>query len=252
MFPALLLVLLTAAAQPPRITVSAAISLANALEEAAPICAAAGAPPVSFNFGGSNTLARQIVNGAPVDLFISADDRQMQVVEDAGAVARGTRVDLVGNRLAVVASPALASSIRTVRDLTRPEIRRIALGDPAAVPAGVYARKYLDATGMWDAIAPRVVPVANVRAALAAVDNGGADAAIVYESDTVVAHAARVAFVATDTDAPRIVYPAAIMARSARQTESAAFLRCLQSRAVAGTFRKYRFTPLPEPGSQPR
>ena len=251
MSPAILL-LLAAVAQPARLNVSAAISLANVLEEAGPVCVAAGVPAASFNFGGSNTLARQIVNGAPVDVFISADEAQMRVVEQAHAIASGTRRDVIGNRLAVVATPSLAPSIRTVQDLAAPAVRRIALGDPAAVPAGVYARQYLEKVGMWTSIASRVVPVGNVRAALAAVESGGADAAIVYESDAAGAHQARQAFVVSGPDAPRIVYTAAIVAASARQAEAAAFLRCLQSPAVAAIFRKYRFSPTGGTGTQAR
>lgn len=239
---ALAILLLLTAAQSATLNVSAAISLSNALEEAAPVCAAAGAPPTAFNFGASNMLARQIANGAPVDVFISADEAQMRVVEQAGAIAEGTRIDLIGNRLAVIASPSLAPSIRTARDLARHDVQRIAVGDPAAVPAGVYARQYLEKAGVWPSISTRVIPVANVRAALAAVDNGGADAAVVYESDLSVARHGRTAFVVSGADAPRIVYPAAVVARSAHRAEALAFLTCLQSPAVGAIFRKYRFS----------
>src|SRR6478609_1027980 len=195
---------------PAVITVSAAISLTDALDEIGRAYRASGGPEVRFNVAGSNVLARQIVNGAPVDLFVSADETQMTVVEQAGGVAPGTRVDLLRNQLAVVV-PAAGPAIAAIEALAQPAIRRLALGDPEAVPAGVYAKQYLQAVGLWTALSSRVVPVVNVRAALTAVETGSADAAIVYRSDVTAANRARLAFVVSGDKAPRIVYPAAIV-----------------------------------------
>src|SRR6476469_3898730 len=155
------------ASAPPPLTVSAAVSLTDVLEESAVGFRDAGGGDVRFNFAGSNVLARQIVNGAPVDLFISADEAQMRVVEDAGLVAADTRIDLLGNHLAVGRSRA-APPIADAASLAQPVVRRIALGDPEAVPAGAYAKQWLERAGQWDGVAAKVVPVANVRAALAA------------------------------------------------------------------------------------
>src|SRR5262245_31152001 len=129
------------------VTVSAAISLTDALEEIGQAFRRETGTDVRFNFAGSNALARQIINGAPVDVFIRADDAQMRLAESAGAMQAGTRVDLLGNRLAVVVSQGFAS-IGSVKDLLRPEVKRIAIADPEAVPAGVYARQYLQAVGI--------------------------------------------------------------------------------------------------------
>ena len=224
------------------VTVSAAISLTEVLEEAARVFSAAGGPEVRFNFAGSNVLARQITSGAPVDLFISADEAQMAVVEAAGLVAEGTRVDLLGNHLAVVLS-ASAPGVTSAADLAQPGIRRIALGDPAAVPAGAYARQYLEKAGVWEKVAAKVVPVANVRAALTAAQTATADAAIVYESDLAAASRVRLAFVVSGADAPAIVYPAAIIARSKNRAAADRFLLFLRSPAAAALFTKYRFEP---------
>ena len=227
---------------PEPLTVSAAISLTDALEEIAREYAAAGGGPVRFNFAGSNTLARQLVNGAPADLFISADEAQMDVAARAAAIDPATRVDLLGNHLAVV-----ARTVEAATNLAAPGVRRIALADPEAVPAGVYARRYLEVTGLWGTLSARIVPVANVRAALAAVVNGSADAALVYESDTLAAPALPAIVVGTvvgKANVPHILYPAAIATRTRHRAEAERFLAYLRGPRAAAVFARYRFTPL--------
>src|SRR4051812_41335501 len=227
------------------VTVSAAISLTDALETIARAYADAGGGPIRFNFAGSNVLARQIVNGAPADLFVSADEAQMEVAAQAGAIDNTSRVNLLGNRLAVVVARSVAGPpIRGVDDLLRPEVKRIALGDPSAVPAGVYARNYLRAVGAWTRLEPKIVPVANVRAALTVVENGSAEAAIVYETDAALSTAAVTAFVVAGPHAPRIVYPAALVARSRQREASRRFLSFLRGSAAGAIFRRFGFSPL--------
>ncbi len=244
--PAVLLCALTLLPLPRQelVTVAAAVSLTEALEEAARAHTAAGGAPVRFNFAGSNTLARQLVNGAPADLFISADEAQMNVVMAAGVIDRATRVDLLSNRLAVIGLPD-RPPIRDIRMLLSPGIRRVAIGDPAAVPAGVYARQYLEASGLWEALQAKLVPTANVRAAVAAVENGSADAAFVYESDAATTTSAATALIVSGAGAPRIVYPAAVIAGSPRRDAAVRFLAFLGGPEAAAIFRKYKFTPLP-------
>ena len=226
------------------LTVSAATSLTDVLADIAKAYRAAGGGEVRFNLAGSNVLARQIVNGAPVDLFISADEEQMNVVAKAGQIVAGSRVDLVSNQLAVVASPDRAAFVRERFAQAPPEIRRIAIGDPAAVPAGVYARRYLESAGLWTKYEPRVVPTANVRAALVAVESGGADAAIVYATDLAAARHATVAFLVPIDKGPRIVYPAAVLSASANQTEARRFLDFLAGTDAAAIFTRHKFIPL--------
>jgi molybdate transport system substrate-binding protein len=226
------------------LTVCAAVSLTESLEAIVEIYRAGGGGPVRFNFAGSNTLARQLANGAPADLFISADEAQMDVAAAAGAVDRTTRVDLVGNRLAVIVRPG-RDDLRDVRGLLRPDVRRVAIGDPAAVPAGVYARQYLRAIGVWEAVQSRLVPVGNVRAAVAAVENGSVDAGIVYETDAAIASRAISAFVVSGEGAPRIVYPAAIVSVSRNRDAASRFLQFLQGSKAAEVFRRLHFTPIP-------
>jgi molybdate transport system substrate-binding protein len=243
MFVVIWLLLAALAIPQAPLTVSAAVSLTEALTEIGALYKVAGGPPVRFNFAASNVLARQIANGAPVDVFISADTAQMDMVQRAGAIDPTTRVDVVGNRLAVVVLGGLNTSVKTVRDLAQPAIRRIALGNPDAVPAGVYARQFLVDAGVWSEIEARIVPTGSVRAALAAVESGSVDAAIVYESDTTHLRSATVAFVVT-SGGPKIVYPAALVSRGERRDEGVKFLQFLRNRQSQEILRKHKFEPL--------
>jgi molybdate transport system substrate-binding protein len=222
------------------ITVSAAVSLSHALTAIAQEYGGLGRGNVRFNFGGSNTLARQIVNGARVDIFISADDAQMDVVAAAGLLKDGTRIALLRNQLAVVVPSDRPRTFKSIKELADPAFKRIAFGDPAAVPAGVYAKQYLETEGLWSAIQARVVPMGSVRAALTAVESGAADAAVVYRTDARVAVRATVAWVVPADRGPRIVYPAAIV-RDAVAPEAQRFLDFLRGESATRIFERFGF-----------
>jgi molybdate transport system substrate-binding protein len=227
--------------QEPPITVSAAISLSGALEEIARAYKASGGGEVRFNFAASNVLARQIVNGAPADLFVSADEAQMDYAQGQGAIDAASRVRLLANRLVVVVPAGRAAEWRDIKALLRPDVRRLALGDPAGVPAGVYARQYFERVGIWHDIQPKLLPLANVRAALAAVESGGADAAVVYESDAATTTRVRVVLAIEGPDAPHIVYPAAITTRSKNLAAARRFLAYLRGSDATSIFQRHRF-----------
>lgn len=230
---------------PDTITVSAAVSLTEVLQEVATAYGRNGGGTIRFNFGGSNVLARQIVDGAPVDLFISADEAQMDVVAKAGLLADGSRVDLLGNRLAIVVSADHRRALTGMRDLLDASFKRIAIGDVAAgVPAGVYAKQALERARIWDQVQPRLVPTATVRAALEAVDAGRADAAIVYRTDTRVAKRAVVGWVAPIWEGPRIVYAAALIRNRPAAEQARRFLDFLRSATATRVFEQFDFMPV--------
>jgi molybdate transport system substrate-binding protein len=235
--------LLLPAPQPEPLTVSAATSLTDALEEISKAYAAAGGGGVRLNFGGSNTLARQIVNGAPADIFISADEAQMAVVDKAALLRPGSRIEVVRNQLAVMAAPDRLDLVRNGFLQAPAEIRRVAIGDPVAVPAGVYARQYLERRGIWKAYEPRIVPAANVRAALVAVESGGADVAIIYVTDIAMARRAVVAFTVPVEETPPIVFPAAILAGSRNISEAQRFMAFLRGPDASAIFARHKFLP---------
>lgn len=232
------------------ITVSAAVSLTDALTAVAERYGSEARGSVRFNFGASNTLARQIVNGAPVDVFVSADEAQMDVVAAAGLIKDGSRFDLLTNQLAVVVPNDRPRTFKSMREIADPAFKRIAIGDPAAVPAGVYARQYLEQEGLWEAIAARVVPASSVRAALAAVESGAADAAIVYRTDARVALRATVAWVVPADRGPRIRYPAAIVKSAADSSAAQRFLDYLRSDAAARIFERFGFARAAAPAAR--
>ena len=233
---------------PGAITVSAAVSLTEVMQELGRTYETQAGTAVRLNFAASNVLARQIVNGAPVDLFISADEHQMAMVENAGRVLPDTRVSLVTNQLAIIVRADRSDPPLSASALAGPGIRRVAIGNPDAVPAGVYAKQYLERTNLWNALRDKLLPAGSVRAVLAAVANGAADAGIVYVTDASAAASVRVAAIVSGPDAPRVVYPAAVIATSPNTVAARSFLRFLQTPPAAQVFAKHGFQPA---GSRP-
>lgn len=233
------------AARPGPPVLLAAASLQESMNAAADVWASRGHPRPVLSFAGSSALARQIAAGAPADLFVSADLAWMDVLERGGLLARGTRSDLIGNRLVLVAPVG-----STARIALRPGVDlrrtlgggRLAMADPDAVPAGRYGRAALQRLGAWNAVARSVVRAENVRAALALVERGAAPLGIVYATDARASARVRVAGVFPTASHPPIVYPVARLARS-RNPQGEAFRRFLVSRAGKAIFARYGFSP---------
>jgi molybdate transport system substrate-binding protein len=229
----------TAAAQP--LTVSAASSVADVVAEAGKAWAAAGGAGVQVNAGGSNILARQIAAGATVDVFLSADRAQMAVAERSGRLVAGSTRDLLSNSLVVIVPARSPASGFRPQDLAEPRTARIALGNPESVPAGVYARQWLERAGLWAAVANKVVPALSVRAALAAVRAGRVDAGVVFATDARTAPDVPVAYAVPVTDAPAIRYPVAVV-RGRREADAARFIEFLFTPPARVIFERAGFT----------
>ena len=225
---------------PDRVRVSAAVSLTGPLERAADDFRRETGVAVELNLAGSSTLAAQIRAGAPVDLFISADERQMDRVASDALIDTATRVVLLSNRLAVVV-PAGAPAPRRPAELSGPAFARIAVGDPAGVPAGVYARGYLESLGLWNALSPRLAPMRSVRAALAVVEAADADAGVVYRTDALSSDDVDVAFEVPEHEGPPIAYPAAVLTEAPNAAGAARFLAWLQRPAARDAFAQAGF-----------
>jgi molybdate transport system substrate-binding protein len=218
--------------------VYAAASLTDALEEVAQGFEKRTGHKVRFNLGGSNDLARQIQAGAPADAFFSADQAQMDGLVAAGLVRAADRVDVLSNVLVVVVPAASSLKIGGAQDLTG--LRRLALADPEAVPAGVYARAWLTSAGLWDKVKPNVIPTLNVRAALAAVEAENADAGIVYRTDAALSKRVKVAFEVPREKGPSIAYPLAPLAAS-KKPATAEVVRYFTSEPAGEVYRRRGF-----------
>ncbi|MCE9670666.1 molybdate ABC transporter substrate-binding protein [Myxococcus stipitatus] len=219
--------------------VFAAASTTDVLQELQPAFTQATGHTVKFAFGASSDLARQALAGAPADAFLSADEARMDAVERAGLVQKGSRVDLLSNRLVVVVPLDAKQAPRNAGDLK--SLRRLALADPAMVPAGVYAKGWLEKAGQWERLGPKVVPALDVRAALAAVEAGRVDAGVVYATDAAQSKKVRVAFTVPEADAPRIVYPAAALTKGKAPEVGRAFVAFLRTDGARAVFARHGF-----------
>lgn len=225
------------------LTLFAASSLTDALTEVARDFEKGTGHKVVFNLGGSNDLARQIKAGAPADVFFSADKTQMDGLQAEGLVRSADRVDVLSNVLVIVVPAASRARFINPDDLR--VVKRLALADPQAVPAGVYARTWLESIGLWDALKDRIIPTLNVRAALSAVESEAVDAGIVYRTDAAISRRVKVAFAVPRDQGPAIVYPLAPLAGS-RKTGTAALVRHLTSPGAREVYRRHGFVVLGE------
>jgi molybdate transport system substrate-binding protein len=223
------------------LTVFAAASLSDALKEIAAVYEKHSGDKVVFNFGASSILARQIQEGAPADVFFSADEAKMDGLEKRGLILKETRRSRLSNSLVIVVAADSALRVASAHDLAGRTVNRIALADPKAVPAGLYARAYLEKTGLWPAVERKIIPTENVRAALAAVESGNVDAGIVYKSDARVSRKVRVACEVKPEEGPPISYPMAVVKESSRIEAGKKFLQHLDSVEAEKIFEKYGF-----------
>lgn len=236
----------TARAADTPLTVFAAASLKESMDEAADAYAAETGQQVRVSYAASPALARQIIQGAPADVFVSADLDWMDALQDQDLVDAASRTALLGNTLVLVAPATSSATPLTLRpglDL-RPllgERGRIALGMADSVPAGKYARAGFQSLGMWDRLAPRVAGVENVRAALMLVARGEAPLGVVYGSDARAEPRVRVLATFPAGSHPQIVYPAARVAAS-RHPHARGFMHWLQEPAARAIFVRHGFS----------
>jgi molybdate transport system substrate-binding protein len=223
------------------LTVSAAISLRDALEDITPAFEAAHpGVTVNLNLGASGDLQRQIEGGAPVDVFVSAASRNMDVLYNRGAIDPRTQRDVACNKLVVVTPAQRGGDMRELEDLAGGG--RIAIGNPRTVPAGQYAREALESAGLWDKLQRSLVYAENVRQALEYVARGETDAGFVYRTDVnAVAGMVRIAFEVDPTTYNAIVYPAAVVAGSRQRRLAREFVDFLVTPTATAAFRDRGF-----------
>ncbi|MGQ0749337.1 MAG: molybdate ABC transporter substrate-binding protein [Betaproteobacteria bacterium] len=236
-----------AQAQEGDVTVYAAASLKEALDDLARRFEKATRSKVRVAYAGSPMLARQIEKGAPGDIFISADTDWMDYLDHRKAIRAGARVDLLSNRLVLIApadstqSLAIAPGFPLAKAL---EDGRLAMADPDSVPAGKYGKAALEALGVWKEVAGKVARAENVRAALALVARGETPLGIVYTTDAAAEKRVRVVGEFSPKLHPPIVYPAAVLA-SSRSKAAVSFLDFLRSPSAGEVWKRYGFSPGP-------
>lgn len=241
-----LLLLWAAPAAAQDLLVFGAASLRDALDAVIGAYQSAGGGPVRASYASSSVLARQIEQGAPADLFISANPSWMDYLEEGSLIRADTRVDLLGNGLVLVApsSQELELEIAPGFDLVAAlGGGRLAMGDPDHVPAGIYGKAALESLGIWQAVEPRLARADNVRAALALVARGETPLGIVYRSDAVADPSVHVVGVFSAASHPPIVYPAAVTAES-KHPDAPDLIEFLTSDAAAPLFERFGFTVL--------
>jgi len=232
------------AAEKSVIRVSAAISLKDALGVLKEMYGKK-APDVeiSFNLASSGMLQKQIEEGAPVDLFISAGKKQMDELAAKGLIVPQTRFDLVGNEIVLVVAKEKKDAIKTFEALPD-NAQSISIGQPETVPAGKYARETLTSLKLWDKLEKRIMFAKDVRQVLAYVESGNVDAGLVYRSDTISMKSGVVAAVASKGSHSPIVYPMALVKDGKNRAAAKRFMDFLKTPEAAKVFAHYKFTPL--------
>lgn len=229
------------AAPATELTVSSATSLQPALREIAPAFEAAHpGTRVRLNFGASGALLTQVARGAPVDVLLSADAETMDQAQAQGLVRPSQRRDVASNTLVLIVPAARTQAPRALAELANPGFARIAIGQPASVPAGRYAQGALQAAGLWGAVQPKMVAATHVRQALDYVARAEVDAGFVYATDAaLMPDKVRVAF-QVPTQRP-VVYPAAVLATAPNPLQATRFLDFLFTPAAQAVFARHGF-----------
>jgi molybdate transport system substrate-binding protein len=215
--------------EPEPLLVFAAASVGDTVEGLAGEFSVAAGVEVRVSSGASVLLQRQIESGAPADLFISAAVAPAEALIESALARRSDRFDLLGNRLALVVRRDGRVGEIDISGLRPPTVDSLVLGDPRLVPAGQYGREALRGLGLWETWESRLTPAPNVRAALAYVETGLAEAGIVYATDALISRRVRTALLFPEESHSPIIYPAVILASTPRRETALAFLDFLRS-----------------------
>lgn len=198
---------------------------------------------LTFNFGGSGTLQRQIEQGAPTDVFVSAAERQMDALQAADLLLENSLRSVARNQLALIASssPAGGLGLETFQDLATSRVRTVAIAQPDTVPAGQYAREILAHLELWESLTDKLVFGRDVRQVLSYVDTGNVDAGLVYATDATLSQRVRVVALAEQSWHAPIRYPAAAIAASHHPKLAQAFVEFLTTQTAMAVFESYGF-----------
>lgn len=234
------------AAGPEVITVSAAISLKNAFEKIGALYEPMHHARVMFNFGASGTLLAQIAGGAPVDVFASAAQKDMNEAEKQGFILPETRTDFAGNSVVLIVPADAKTALHSFEGLTSEEIKKIAAGNPKTVPAGRYADEIFHHYNILDSIKEKLIYTENVRQALDYVRRGEVDAGVVYATDATTEKTnVRIVATAPESSHKPVVYPIAAIRGTKNKAAAVNFIRLLQSEQGKAILRENGFRTIP-------
>lgn len=233
----------SAAVQNVELTVAAAASLTDVSKELATAYQTV-APNVKLNFsyGASGTLQTQIEQGSPIDVFLSAATKQMDALDKEGLLQDGTKTKLLENKVVLIVPKNSALGLTSFNDLASDKVKKVAIGDPASVPAGQYAQTALTNLKIWDTVKAKSNLGTDVRQVLTWVESGNVDAGIVYSTDAMTSTNVTVVCEAPSGSVDKIIYPAAVLKSSKYVTESQEFVSFLKYDTAVAIFKKYGFS----------
>lgn len=230
------------AAQQAELTVSAAVSLKDALteiqknyQEKYPNI------KLNYNLGASGSLEKQIEEGAPADIFISAANKQMDDLDKKGLIKKETRKNLVENQLVLVTMKDSKLQLAGFEDLAKSEVAKFAIGAPESVPAGQYAQQVLKKLNLWDQVVPKAVQAKDVRTVLTYVETGNVEAGVVYKTDAAVSDKVKIVASAPAGSHDPIVYPIAVITNTKQSKAAEDFAAYLAGPEAQAVFAKYGF-----------
>ncbi|AKB13970.1 molybdate transport system substrate-binding protein [Methanosarcina thermophila] len=233
--------------QESEIIVSAAASLTEAFSDMEPQFEAENPGiDVNFNFGASGNLRKQIEGGAPVDVFASADQKNMDILAEKELIENTTRKDFGQNSLVLIVPASSALNITGIESLTSPDVERIAIGNPETVPVGNYTRTALTEAGIWNQLENKFVLAEDVKAVLTYVERGEVDAGFVYMTDAKTAEPGTIEIVTNVTVSTPISYPIAVVSASDNKEEAQEFVDFVTGEEGQKILENYGFTPVSE------
>lgn len=226
--------------EPVNLTISAAASLQDAAGELKELYELKNpGATITMNLASSGTLQKQIEEGAPADLFISAGQSQMDALSKKGLIIEESRQDLLGNELVLVAGKN--SSLAGFKGLTGESVKKISIGTPETVPAGLYAKETLTTLKLWDELQPKIVLAKDVRQVLTYVETGNVDAGLVYRTDAATSASVKIVAAAPEGSNKPILYPMAVVKSTKYQEQTEEFAKFLQGDDAVKIFEKYGF-----------
>lgn len=228
--------------QPKELTISAAASLTDAMDELKEIYEAEHNVELTFNFAGSGKLAQQIQQGAPVDVFISANENWLDTLLEEGLIDADSTTDVTGNKLVLIAEENTTLAYDSFSDINVKELSNIAVGKPESVPAGEYTKKALEAIDKWEEIEPYIVYAKDVRQVLTYVETGNAEIGFVYESDALSSDKVEILTESNPKEHDPIIYPGGVTTETEQEEVAEDFLAFMTSNEAQEILETYGFT----------